>query len=200
MSIAEIPPVVSAAAAALPPVNWPLELLKLFVPPILTLIGVYIAFKLANRGRKYEILYKERYRATEEVIGHLYSVSGAVINMKNRAFELSVFQNDEKILASGEASAKLLTLVDEFNPKYLVVLKPEDRDSYFDLMRRHFTLHTMIIQFKHDRRQLAEIPDIEEQEQITAMMGKVDAVFFQYNVDSLELISKLYNSLELPQR
>lgn len=66
------------AVATLPPVNWTLEILKLTVPPLLTalavLIGAWAAYRFANRGRKEDILYKERYKDFEEIATFLSEI------------------------------------------------------------------------------------------------------------------------------
>lgn len=71
-------------AAVLPPVNWPLETLKIFGPAIVALTAAYLGFQLANRGRKYEILYRERYKSFEELAGFLYQIKDHCESYLNR--------------------------------------------------------------------------------------------------------------------
>lgn len=83
-------------AAPVPLPSW-FEWAKLIVPPIITglvvLAGAYITYHFANRGRKEDILYKERYKGFEELVGYTYTLDRFFDNVVK---ELNCYTHGEK--------------------------------------------------------------------------------------------------------
>ncbi|WP_156372881.1 hypothetical protein [Deinococcus sp. Leaf326] len=136
-------PVAPAPAPSPAAVNWTLELLRLFVPPILTLLGAlfgaWIGFDLANRGRKYEILYRERFKGFEAIATYAYSIRDT--SKEFRIYLASETRTDpEGLYVFGEFAEDKVLMLEETkaNRSSAVLLSDESKNNLGHLLVAHF--------------------------------------------------------------
>lgn len=110
--VPEILPVPSAA-----PINWGLEVAKLLVPPILTgvtvLTGAAITYRYATRGRKEDILFKERYKGFEQISSYCH-------DMKRLALDLRLYHS---VIVTEGIQESIVKFASENNPRILKAYK-----------------------------------------------------------------------------
>ncbi|MDV6373215.1 hypothetical protein [Deinococcus arenicola] len=113
------------------------EWVKLIVPGIVTglviLLGAYLAYVFARRGRKEDILYKERYRAYGEVAGYMYDIR-KFIRIHTLTFDGS-YQTEQEVIEAMDIGQKALNKLIESEPnkRNLVLLEDGIYSAYFNV-------------------------------------------------------------------
>lgn len=144
---------VSATPAPAPAgVSWGLEIGKIVATGLVAFGAAFGGYKLANIGRKYDILYKERYKSFEEVAGFLYAVIYLFDNLIEVSEQISSVMNGDparNLVADAEHSLK--KLLDEIKPpnnRYLALLSPETRTLYYAALKQIDELAEVLLEIR----------------------------------------------------
>lgn len=108
---------------------------KIIIPPLITasiaLTAAFLAYRFARRGRKEDILYKERYKSFEAIAGYLYEIM-RFSDQKVETYSKNPSRNHEILKILEELKKELDILIDnEPNRINLVLLNSKTRSTYY---------------------------------------------------------------------
>ena len=176
--------------------------MKVTVAPFLTgcfvLLGAFVGFKLANKGRKYDILYKERFNSNQRVMGLLFKLRKSLSKLYS---PLKIMKYGEESLDSSNPSkaleglSEVLELMDDLGES-LVLLEPRVREDLTKLIAecQRLSVHTKMLIIRLDSIHL-EQDDINRYENMASEMAQKVASLY---TSASKLINDSYLSLKLP--
>lgn len=106
--------------------DWTLEITKLVVTPVLAGVGAYVAFMLSNRGKKHDLLYKEKLEAFKSLSTEMLRLRKASYIAMMGTLHLERMDEEDTSAATREANQEL----EEFATRYLY--SPEDVSLFLD--------------------------------------------------------------------
>lgn len=80
------------------PTNW----YQVATPILAALVGACLGYYVADKGRKRDILYKERFKSFEEIVDTLYTLRNSLRKFSNKALEVPMKIINPKSLRVGE--------------------------------------------------------------------------------------------------
>lgn len=192
-------------AAPVPLPSW-FEWLKVIAPPIITglvvLAGAYITYRFANRGRREEILYKERYKGFEEISGYLHSIEDFSLKYNKKLDELENYldetiSSEDLILISQEIISGVSELLSQRpNNKYLTLQHEGASVDYYGVINSLDIL-----------KELAEITSgytfddtIESDEIKKEAAEPLKEQLYSIRISTYETVQVLLEHLKLPKR
>jgi len=177
---------------------------KLLIPPfgtgLVALVGAYIGFKLANKGRKYEILYKERFKGFEEIAGYLTVIESIC---DKHITQLSTASN----YPDGIPSMYLIQNVEKIRMEFMVAMGQAPNYKFLALQEKHIAAEYQAtdyliqefcdsIRFKLDQEEaMVEDSEYRESEYSRILGTLVDLM--NHCIDTKEAA---YKALDLPKR
>lgn len=194
-TIAPVAPVQSPAPATL---NWAVEGTKILATGLVAFGAAYWGYKLANNTRRYEILYKERFKGFENVAAYAYSLRDAA---KDFRMYLRVVTEDNpvKVLSFAESIADRALKIEEAKPNRInsVLLSQTSKDNFNKLLDAHFAFNIFLAAVGYKSRENPQgLTDAILQEKITTFRELFDDL--EKNADAL--IESAFKDIDLPRK
>lgn len=192
-------------AAPVPLPSW-FEWAKLIVPPIITglvvLVGAYITYLFANRGRREDILYKERYKGFEEISGYLHSIEDFSLKYNNKLDELENYLDDTI------SSEDLLSISQEITSGVSELLNQRPSNKYLTLQHDGASMdYYGVINGLEILKELAEITNgytfddtAESNETKKEASEHLKEQLYLVRMSAYETVEVLLENLKLPKR
>jgi len=80
-----------------PEANWTVEIVRIVATGGTALLGAWIGFGLANRGRKYDLLYKERFASFKGLADNCIVLRNITIDLYKNIYEYDVSDDNNEI-------------------------------------------------------------------------------------------------------
>jgi hypothetical protein len=134
-------------------VVWTVEIFRVVATGTIALLGAWGGFHLGNRGRKYDILYKEQYTSLKIVVSPLLTyldyltTARLTVNLLRGDYNSVLkYYLDGKIIEDLEIGIKQIHISLKENTKELIILREHTRKSY-----REILVHTASIEHEITR-------------------------------------------------
>lgn len=188
-----------------PEANWTVEIVRIAATGGIALLGAWIGFGLANRGRKYDLLYKERFNSFKQFCDQTLQIKHYVEKVLKESSSLidtissnrTTLWDLEPIRRNGLEIERIVKLLD-ISQGSIVLINSSTRQSYTQILYSVSRLTTLIHTLKRlDKRQGELLQPVTPEDYKKALRGLVEAS--ESTILLIEnSINDAYKSLQLP--
>lgn len=185
-------------SVAIQAVTW-FDWAKILIPPLLTasiaIFAAVVAYVFAKRGRKEDILYKEKYKSFEAVAGFLFEIMRFVDETDETTRILKIVKSRLPNAAKYVFEELEKISKNEPNRRHLVLLNSDTRKAYYlvvgsldQLLKKTYYLS------KDIEGRKTVVRDYEEE------IAQIEAALKQLKRDANTCQQLAFDDLELPRR
>lgn len=184
--------------------DWAVEIMRVVVTPSLAFIGAFIAFRLNNKTKQYEIIYKERLEAFKAVNSHVLKLRTSLQSVgfqSNRLVGGGMSVDDLSSYISDviEVAKLCRTLDDDLDDKLvflgydsqksIVVLSDEASDTVHEAFNRLKKIH---------QQEITNDPQVSKNDLYQEAHEYIHRHFYDVSRKCESTIDAIYRELNFP--
>lgn len=181
------------------------EWVKVIAPPIITgavvLLGIRKTYDYANKGRKEDILYKERYKNFEAISIYAHSMENLIYEISEEVRLIVLIPKRQNADYMSNAFSNLLEdsykLIESTpNVSSIILFREDTKVSFYGLITSHPALNSLLYKYSLSENYVNDSNYLDIDKMSAVFMGMIKQIT-QYKERVIELALR---DLDLPKR